>query len=165
MITCAKPVLRDNQKMGNQILEARRTPIIHRNKATATVIPFHFEEQRLVFSQQFSLWPCNPRRVRTPGLQLPQNRPLVGRAPSPGVPISSIMGIAESGGGVAPKNKSEAGANQPRSITQFLPEPQWVRAGRTPDLRCERVNSPSRHPYRRRDRPASRVSCPSPESQ
>ena len=32
-----------------------------------------------------------PRRVRAPGLHLPQNRPLVGRVPSPGVSIWSIM--------------------------------------------------------------------------
>src|SRR2546422_9520997 len=30
-----------------------------------------------------------PRRVRAPGLHLPQNRPLVGRVPSPGVSIRS----------------------------------------------------------------------------
>jgi len=32
--------------------------------------------------------------VRAPGLHPPQNRPLVGRVPSPGVPISFIMRIA-----------------------------------------------------------------------
>src|SRR3989442_9491498 len=36
----------------------------------------------------------DPRRVRAPGLHAPQNRPLVGRAPAPGVPIWSIMRIA-----------------------------------------------------------------------
>ena len=35
-----------------------------------------------------------PRLVRAPGLHPPQNRPPVGRVPSPGVPISSIMRIA-----------------------------------------------------------------------
>ena len=38
--------------------------------------------------------PVTPRRVRAPGLHPPQDRPLVGRVPSPGVPISSIMRIA-----------------------------------------------------------------------
>src|SRR6266568_7098131 len=36
----------------------------------------------------------DPRRVRAPGLHAPQNRPLVGRVPSPGLPIWSIMRIA-----------------------------------------------------------------------
>ena len=40
--------------------------------------------------------PVTPRRVRAPGLHPPQNRHLVGRAPSPGFPISSIMRIAAS---------------------------------------------------------------------
>jgi len=47
--------------------------------------------------QQFSLWAATPRRVRAPGLHPPQNRPRVGRVPSPGVPCSSIMRIAGSG--------------------------------------------------------------------
>ena len=38
--------------------------------------------------------PVTPRRVRAPGLHPPQNRPLVGRVPSPGVPIASIMRTA-----------------------------------------------------------------------
>jgi hypothetical protein len=38
--------------------------------------------------------PVTPRRVRAPGLHPPQNRPLVGRVPSPGVPTSSTMRIA-----------------------------------------------------------------------
>ena len=38
--------------------------------------------------------PIAPRRVRAPGLHPLQNRPLVGRGPSPGVPVSSIMSIA-----------------------------------------------------------------------
>ena len=37
---------------------------------------------------------ATPRRVRAPGLHPAQNRPLVGRVPSPGVPFSSIMRIA-----------------------------------------------------------------------
>ena len=41
--------------------------------------------------------PVTPRRVRAPGLHPPQNQHLVGRVPSPGVPISSIMRIAEPG--------------------------------------------------------------------
>src|SRR5947199_4115900 len=36
----------------------------------------------------------DPRRVRAPGLQPSQNRPLVGRVPSPGVPFCPIMRIA-----------------------------------------------------------------------
>src|ERR1035438_6356540 len=39
--------------------------------------------------------PVTPRRVRAPGLHPPQNRHLVGRVPSPGVPISSIMRIGD----------------------------------------------------------------------
>ena len=46
--------------------------------------------------------PVIPRRVRAPGLHPPQNRPLVGRVPSPGVPISSIMRIAAATGCSSP---------------------------------------------------------------
>ena len=38
--------------------------------------------------------PVTPRRVRAPGLHPLQNRHLVGRVPSPGFPVSSIMRIA-----------------------------------------------------------------------
>jgi hypothetical protein len=64
MITCAKPVLRDNQKMGNQILEARRVPeytpkqgdrnsdsILSTSRATTPPGALSFEEQRLIFSR------------------------------------------------------------------------------------------------------------------
>ena len=39
--------------------------------------------------------PVTPRRVRAPGLQTLRKRPLVGRVPSSGVPISSILRIAD----------------------------------------------------------------------
>src|ERR1035438_1875662 len=39
--------------------------------------------------------PVTPRRVRAPGLHPPQNRHLVGRVPSPGIPIWSIMRIGD----------------------------------------------------------------------
>ena len=47
-------------------------------------------------SQQFSLWPCHPPPGEGTRPTPPQNRPLVGRVPSPGVPIWSIMRIAAS---------------------------------------------------------------------
>ena len=43
-----------------------------------------------------SLWACAPRRVRAPGLHRPQNRHVVGRAPSPGAPISSRIAGGDS---------------------------------------------------------------------
>jgi hypothetical protein len=38
--------------------------------------------------------PVNARRVRAPGLHPPQNRAVVGRVPSPGIPLQHIMRIA-----------------------------------------------------------------------
>jgi hypothetical protein len=52
----------------------------------------------------------------------------------------------------------------PTSLDFPVPPGTAARAGGTPALRCERVNNPSRRPCRHRDRPASRTSCPFPES-
>jgi hypothetical protein len=70
--------------------------------------------------------PVTPRRVRAPGLHPPQNRHLVGRVPSPGVPISSIMRIAgkldpetpvASRGGVVPQLAAAMGFAFPEGKT------------------------------------------------
>ena len=47
-------------------------------------------------NQQFSLWPCDPAPGEGTRPTNPQNRHLVGRVPSPGVPTGLIMRIAAS---------------------------------------------------------------------
>jgi len=79
-----KSEARNPKSEGNQQSEIRR--------ACGRLAHFGFRASDFLrFSDCGSRQILTPRRVRAPGLHPPQNRPLVGRVPSPGAPISSIM--------------------------------------------------------------------------